>query len=341
MRNVAIVVVLVTLIVIGGCGGSSVIAHALSLIKLADVVLDIKDRVTPDEEEKLTVLLDGYVVRTDAPNSAGALEISRLPVGKFLVSLVSADRRNGWHGTVQIGSGGATTAVNPFSGPVISGTVSRQTETAGQVPVANAVVVAFEDGANRLANGQGPLRIGGLSQGGHMMAMTNDQGGYVLGPSKYGKWLVAVFQPGYYADAKAVEVVAGGDVGNTNLLLRPQANASKATLSGTVVADANGVPLFAALARADLSQSQPLAVQVSSETRVAVQSATGLTLPAGAWFSWHFFATTTSTAGSYSLSVPATTVRAWAYKYGYAGASRDLTPLAGSVVSSDYRLQAQ
>lgn len=339
MHKAVLAAVAVAVLVIGGCGGATLLAQALGLIKVADLVLDLKERVTTDEEETLTVLLDGYVVRTDAPNRAGALELAKLPTGQFLISLVSADRRNGWHGVVDIGGAGRREEVNPFSGPVISGTVVRTTEAAGQVPVANAVVVGFQNGADRLAAGQGPLQIGGLSTGGHMMAMTNDRGEYTLGPAAFGEWLVAAAIAGHFADAEMATVRAGADVRGVKLTLEPNAAAQAGTVAGTVVSSSSGNPLSGALARADLGSA--LSATVPAATKARVDGKTGLTLPAGAWFRWHFLATKSGSAGDYALSVPAGALRVWAYKFGYAGAYRDVAPTAGSLVSADFRLSTR
>jgi len=339
MHKAVLVAVAVALLAIGGCGGAALLAEALGLIKVADLVLELKDRVTPDEEETLTVLLDGYVVRTDAPNRAGALELAKLPTGQFLVSLVSADRRSGWHGVVDIGGSGQREEVNPFSGPVISGTVVRTTETAGQVPVANAVVVAFQNGADRLAAGQGPVGIGGLSTEGHMVAMTNDRGEYTLGPAAFGEWLVAAVMAGHFADAETATVRAGADVRGVKLTLQPDVAARVGTVAGTIVSNSSGSPLTGALGRADLGSA--VSATVPAATRARVEAKTGLSLPAGAWFRWHFLATKSGAAGDYVLSVPSGPSRAWAYRFGYAGAYRDVAPSAGALVNVDFRLSTR
>jgi hypothetical protein len=342
MQRAFIVALAVVIIIAAGCGGAGVITSVLGLVKVADLVLDIKQLVTPDQEEKLTVLLDGYVVRTDAPNRAGALQLSKLPVGEFLVSLVTADRRNGWHGVVDIQASGQQVQANPFSGPVITGKVLRQTDEAGQVPMARVVVAAFRDGAQRLASGQGPLRPGSLfagEAGDQMLAMTNEQGEYTLGPAVLGTWLVAVVVPGYFPNAKVVQVQASTDARGVDLVLQPNPAAPPGVVIGSVVADRSGAPLSSALVRADLST--PFIPPVPQATKAAIESATGLTLPASGWFSWHFFAATTDGAGNYVLGAPPGSARVWAYKFGYSGAYRDLSVTAGFLVRSDFRLPPQ
>jgi hypothetical protein len=328
--------VLLTAILVGGCGGAATILKAIGLIKVYDLALHIRERIGENEEEPLTVLLDGYQVRTDAPNRAGALELEKLPQGTYLVSLVTADRRRGWHQVVEIGQAAGSIEVAPFSGAVISGRVVRQLESGGTAPVKDVLVAAFQDGAARLATGQGPLRLGGQGASGQLLAMTDPQGNFRLGPAPYGTWLVAAAAPGFTADADVVTVGAGRDATGVTLTLQPTAEAKLGTVAGSVVKESTGAPLPAALVRAELGSL--LVPLIPASTRQKVQSATGLTLPAGRWFAWPFVPASTGAAGDYLLSLPLGFARLWAYSFGYAGTYRDLTVTAGPMARLDFQL---
>jgi hypothetical protein len=325
------------MVVAGGCGGVGLIASALGLLRLRDVATQVRDVFGSDPEAKLTLLLDGYTVRTDVPNRAGALDLTGLPDGTFQVSIVTADRRNGWHQATNTGAGG-TVEIAPITGAVMGGTVTAASESGGTVPVARAVVAAFKDGANLLASGGGPLVVGGTETRPCMLGTTDDQGRFTLGPAAYGPWLVTCVIPGYQADARYVTVGAGQDATGVALVLTADTVMVVGGVRGNVVADKTGAPLADSLVRAQLPTA--MAPAIPAATRSQVQADSSLTLPEGGWFSWLFVALTSGPSGDYLLVLPTGLARAWAYKYGYQGSYGDVAVSGGNLLRLDFRLPA-
>lgn len=335
MRHRYVILGLALVLTLGGCGGVALVASAIGLLKVAHLAADLRDTFSGSPDVTLTLLLDGYPVRTDVPNAAGSVDLSGLPQGQFLMSIVTPDRRTGWTEPVTIGSTN-TVEVAPITGAVIKGTVMAQSTAGGTIPAANVVVAAFENGAKILASDGAPLVVGGTETRPELLAMTGSDGSFVLGPAAYGDWLVAAFMPGTQADARAVTVGAGKDATGVNLVLAQEPQVALSAINGTVVRDKTGAPLAAALVRADLSTA--ISPTIPSATQAQVESDTSLVLPAQGWFSYPFVTAESGTTGSYLLSFPAGPARVWAYEYGYQGSYQDVAGTLGGLQRLDFRL---
>jgi hypothetical protein len=337
MKRSVLLMLLALLVLAGGCAGIGLIGAALGFLEVRDKIAEIRDRISGSPDVTLTVLLDGYVVRTDAPNALGAIDLGGLPEGAFLLGIVAPDHRGGWQKKVTISASGGPFSVVPVIGPLIYGTVTRQATSGGTVPAAGVLVAAFADGAQILADGHGPLDVTAASTQDYMLAITDDLGRYVLGPSDFlGNWLVTAYSAGYQADARTARVNSGVDAPNTNLSLTAAPTALTASMTGTVTRNATGLPLAAALVRIEPSSPAVPVIPAAVVTRVA--TATGLTMPPGPWFRWGFTATTSGAGGTYALDFPAGSLRAWAYKFGYKGAYQVSTAAPSTVLHQDFRL---
>ncbi len=216
--------------------------------------------------------------------------------------------------------------------------MTRQATSGGNIAAAGVVVAAFADGARMLSAGSGPLDVTPASTQDYQLAITDDQGKFALGPCDFlGDWLVTAYSAGYQADARTAQVDAGHDASGITLNLAIDSTSARpATLTGTVTRQANSTPLTGALVRAEPATLAVPIIPSAAVTRVA--TATGLTMPAGPWFRWSFTATTSGSAGAYSLDFLAGQVKAWAYQYGYKGAYQVTSAGAGTVLPEDFRL---
>ena len=323
-------------VTLAGCGGGvATILAALGIIKLHDIYTDVTDEISDNPEDTLVLLLDGYTVRSDVPNRQGRLQLGGLPEGTFLLSLLSPDYRRGWHHLVTIGQTDRI-EINPFTGAIISGSVSRQATGGGQLRVANALVLAFRDGAARIVDTAGPLRPGDENVE-YLVGITDAAGTFKLGPAAYGSWLVIAVLPGYKADARIVAVSAEDDATGLALLLEADTDAQTATVQGTVAREKGGTPLQAALVRADLHTPYIPAISDNAWQRVVDEF--GQDIPADNWVALPFVCAVTDAAGVYTLRLPAGDARVWAYKYGYKGVYTDISAEPGSAISQDFRLK--
>jgi hypothetical protein len=226
----------------------------------------------------------------------------------------------------------------PVIGPIITGTVTRQATSGGNIAAAGVLVAAFADGARTLSTGGGPLDITPTSAQDYQLAMTDASGKFTLGPCDFlGDWLVTAYAAGYQADARTAHVASGSDANGIALSLATDASsATPATLTGTVSASATGLPLTGALVRAEPAILAEPIIPSAAVTRVA--TATGLTMPQGPWFQWSFTAMPSGSAGVYSLDFLAGQVKAWAYQFGYKGAYQVTSAGAGTVLPEDFKL---
>jgi hypothetical protein len=308
------------MVVTGGCAGAvALLGYALGFLEVRDQIANIRDYFSSDPTVTLTVLLDGYVVRNNAPDTLGSLNLGGLPEGTFLLGIVPV-------------------SVVPVIGPIITGTVTRQATSGGNVAAAGVMVAAFADGARTLSTGSGPLDITPASAQDYQLAITDDSGHFTLGPCDFlGDWLVTAYSAGYQADARTAHVGSGSDANGITLSLVTDATSPlPATLTGTVSRKATGAVLTGALVRAEPAILAVPIIPSAAVTRVA--TATGLSMPSGPWFRWSFTATNSGSAGVYSLDFVAGSVRAWAYKFGYKGAYQDTSAGAGTVLPEDFPL---
>ncbi|MBC7288881.1 MAG: hypothetical protein H5T86_12765 [Armatimonadetes bacterium] len=339
LRKHSVGLAVLVAVMVGGCGGGVMtLLAALGIIKLHDVYADIKDSVTEDPNDTLTLLMDGYVVRTDVPDQRGRLTLDGLPEGRFLISLVSQDRRRGWHEVVDTRASSVPVEVNPITGGVVSGTVVRETTGGGEVAAANALVAAFYEGAEKIAGGSAPLALGSDNVE-YVLAICDASGQFTLGPLRYGSWLVGAVLPGYAADCRRVQVSSGSDIAGMRLKLPVDSGASTGEVRGTVARKGSGQPLQDALARADLKT--PLVPRISSEAQQSVAASLGQNLPADRWFSVPFVPTVSGADGGYDMELPAGAARLWAYHYGFKGAYADIEVDRDRVQKRDFELESR
>lgn len=327
-------VVLITCLV-AGCAGGGLFFFAAKLLGIGYAAGQINDWLGKDADE-FRVHINGYDLGIK-PNPSGALNLNGLPVGEHLLSIVSTDNKVGWHRTVTIQENVPVNlgTINPIQGGVIAGKVERETG-AGRAPAAGVRVVAIKDAANLLAPGGNPISVPPAAGVVGVMAFTDAQGNYRLGPCEFGQWLVSVAEPGFLADVAVAPVQSGQDAPGRNLYLRRDPNPpAPGTISGTVVRDGGG-SLGRALVNIDLGT--PFRPPVEAVSRAAVESQVGASLIDGPWFAWRTLAAETTAAGAYNLRCRTGTHNVWGFAWGYKAKTGTVTVSSNAVAGIDFAL---
>ncbi|MEN6547149.1 MAG: hypothetical protein ABFE07_14025 [Armatimonadia bacterium] len=319
---------------LSGCAGGLLLAF--TALGAGALAWEINDFLGLDNED-FTLLMDGYDTGVH-PNPNGSLNISGLPAGDHVLSLVTGDRRTGFHANVSITSGGSVSlqGQTPIQAGIITGRVQRDVNGA-TVPLAGVRVAAVFGGASIITRASDAVDLPPTStEPTVIMGFTDAQGNYRLGPAKFGDWVVTTAYPGAFADAAIVSVSGGNDAGGTNFVLVDDPDASTpATIRGNVVRE-NAGALSTALVVAQFTQAfEPRINPARLET---LQTQAGADLAEQPWFSWRSLATVTSTAGAYNLEVPPGVMGAYAYKTGYRAEVTTLSLSAGEAETTNFAL---
>lgn len=321
---------------LAGCGG--LLALAFSAVAVGSLYTQVTDFLGIDSDE-YSLYIDGYDLGIH-PEASGRLNLNGLPAGGHVLSLVTSDKRTGFHVNATIVEGERVNlgAVTPIQGAVISGKLRRQVGSA-TVALAGARVAAIFGGGSLIAAGASPLSLPTGSSHQVILGFTDSEGNYKLGPAQYGQWLVTAAYPGYLVDAAVVTVASGSDATGTNLTLNLDSSAAAAaTVRGSVLSAA-GATLSQPLVVSELGT--PLAPATDSARAAALQSQLGTTLAAQPWFQWQSLATVGSTLGAYDFEVPAGGQSVYAFKYGYTARTTELDLSAGSSQTADFSLPAR
>jgi hypothetical protein len=332
MKKLSLVLIATVLIsVLSGCAGLLLLAS--SFVAIGNLVGQIENLGLFDRDtSKYSLYLDGYDTGIH-PNPSGTLNLTGLPVGPHVLSLVYDTKRVGFHTNVsvvenqQLSLGSITLA----QGSIISGKVQR---VAG-VPLAGVRVAAILGGGALLAQGQSPVQLPTGSGNTVIMGFTDANGNFSLGPAAPGQWLVTSAAANSYADAAIVSVATGTDAGNISLMLTANPSASVGTVSGTVTREGAG-----ALADAFVGANYQTAFTppIPDARATAIQSQVGLTLMPQPWFQWKSLATTTSAAGAYTLQSASGAQSINAFKFGHRAKATDVTLGDGESVAADFAL---
>ena len=336
----ALPVALLIIALLSGCGG------LLALISSALAVGDLYGRVTDflgHDSTDYTLYLDGYNMGIH-PSASGTLDLAGLPAGDHVLSLVSDDKRLGFHINTTIGENQRVNlgAVTPLQGGVISGRVQR-TVNSSTVPLAGVRVAAILGGAAVVAAGNSPVRLPAGSDKTVILGFTDANGNYSLGPAQFGQWIVTAAYPAYYTDARVVTVASGNDAGGTNLVLAPDSGAAEpATVRGTVTAQ-GGSALSQALVATTLDTAFAPAVEPARLAALQAQlgGQLGGQLMAQPWFAWNSLATTTTTAGTYDFEVPPGSQAVYAFKFGYRAQTTSVSLSSGQAETLNLVLPAR
>jgi hypothetical protein len=318
---------------LSGCSGLLLLVSSfLAIGDLAGQIdnLNLFDRDT----SKYNLYLDGYDTGIH-PEPSGTVNLTGLPVGPHVLSLVYDTKRVGFHTNIsvienqQLRLNGLALA----QGSIISGKVQR---TAG-VPLAGVRVAAIFGGGALLVEGQYPIQLPTGSGKTVIMGFTDANGSFSLGPAAPGQWLVTSAAAGSYADAAIVSVTTGTDAGNVSLTLTTNPTAQLGTVSGTVIREGAG-SLADAFVAADYETA--FAPQLTDARASALASQIGIALMPQPWFRWNSLATTTSAAGAYTLQSASGTQSINAFKFGYRAKGADLTLGDGESTAADFALPA-
>jgi len=291
---------LLVCVVVSGCAGVLLIAQIIGWVKAGEILGLIND----DNPAQYTVYIDGYSLNV-TPNPNGSLNMAGMPEGIHLLSLANNSKHRGWHRQVEIVGNSSLNLgqINPFSGAVIRGRVTRDTTTDGTAAVAGALVIAVFEAPDLLDAVGGsiidiPPPVPADPENPdveYIAAFTDDDGRYVLGPARYGEWLVFTALEGYFADAEYANVGAGHD-------------------------------------------ATPFLAQVPPTRRTAIELRCGRQLIDGPWFRLARLATLTSPAGDYGIDLPPGRQRLVAFKFNHRAQQGIANVTAGSIITLDFRL---
>ncbi len=337
-RAVSVVIVVLVVVVIVGCGAAGLFG-LFKLIGLGRMVGNLFSE-SGDPPTEYQVYVDGYDIdRTPGPN--GDIDLAGLPGGVHLVSIVTADKHNGKHKLVEIDPNQTANLgqVNTFDGATIAGTVSRQTAGGGTSLMTGVLVVAVKDAANLLQTGVGsPIYLppdSATSPLTYLVAYTNEEGQYLLGPAEYGDYIVIASGAGYYSDAAFVEVSEDQDKSGVNLLLQDDPSQNPGRVSGAVtVASASQVLLTAELDRV-------YRTPISSALRQQIEQLSGIPLTPEPWFRLRTLTILSDALGHYELDLPAGWHNLQAFMFGFQAQEVGVDVHAETLVTVDFALEAR
>ncbi len=338
LMKLAIGVLLVSLLT--GCAGLALLTLVAKVLTIGEIFTrldDLVDRFDKDGDE-YEVLFDGYQL-DKRPEKNGDLELTGLPVGSHLISVVDDDRRTGLHAQVLISAGQQQLDLddtNALEGATISGRVER--DVSGNVSrVAHVPVIAIKDGAQELAASGGSAIVIPPAQDTctYVMGYTDASGDYKLGPCAYGTWLVAAYIPGYYADARIVDVSGGSDASGRNLMLTASAE-DISTVTGSVTDDGSA-GIAQALVYAELGTAH--SVGLTQSRADDVEDDAGFAMISGPWFAWRGLGTETDDSGAYTLRTVPGSQRVVGFKYEYQAKYADMEPDASQALELDFSLE--
>ncbi len=328
---------LLVCVVVSGCAGVLLIAQIIGWVKAGEILGLIND----DNPAQYTVYIDGYSLNV-TPNPNGSLNMAGMPEGIHLLSLANNSKHRGWHRQVEIVGNSSLNLgqINPFSGAVIRGRVTRDTTTDGTAAVAGALVIAVFEAPDLLDAVGGsiidiPPPVPADPENPdveYIAAFTDDDGRYVLGPARYGEWLVFTALEGYFADAEYANVGAGHDATGCNLHLVMDDSRTPGLVRGNVSYSGAGVAEVVAALEA------PFLAQVPPTRRTAIELRCGRQLIDGPWFRLARLATLTSPAGDYGIDLPPGRQRLVAFKFNHRAQQGIANVTAGSIITLDFRL---
>ena len=319
---------------LSGCAGLLLLAS--SYLAISNLVGTIDNWNLFDHNvSKYTLLLDGYDTGVH-PEASGTLNLTGLPAGDHVLSLVYEGQRIGFHKNVtlvadqQFELGQISLTAN---GSLISGKVEKATG----VPLPGVRVAAILGGGGLLTTGHSAveLPVGTDKTQTVIVGFTKSDGTFTLGPAVPGQWLVTSAVADGYADAAIVSVATGTDASNVALALSANADAQQGIISGTVTREGAGA-LASALVATSLETA--FAPQVTDARFTALQTQVGLPLRAQPWFEWHSLATQTGTGGDYTLKSPAGVQNVDAFKFNYRAKYSEVTLANGQSVAADFAL---
>lgn len=336
-----IAIILAAIILCGlvcGCAAVfSLAAEIIGLMRLGKALGIIND----SNPTRYTIYMDGYSLSTN-PSTSGAINVAGMPEGVHLLSLSDSTRRRGFNRQLRIVAGGQVNLgeINPFDGAAIRGRLTRQTTGSGAAAVAGAQVIAVCQ-ADELLNSATGQSISippafpadpANPDVEYIAGFTDNNGNYVLGPARYGRWIVFAAQAGYLADATVAIVSAGNDATGRNLNLTIDPVTDAGAMQGNVGSPIAGQSLVYA------TLQTPFVVQVPDSGRSSVESQLGVQLIDGPWFTLERLGVLGATSGAYFLTLPAGRQSLVAFKYGCQAQEGVATVTTGQTLSLDFQL---
>ena len=335
-RPTSIIVGTLLAVLLVGCGAAGLLG-LMKLIGLGYAVGELKSGFEGDDPATYRVYMDGYDIGS-SPSANGNVNLNGLPEGVHLLSITSADKRRGWHHLLEIRSGQTTDLrqINVMEGAIIAGAVSRELTGGGSSPMTRALVVAIKDAADMLqSGGSGTIYLPPDSIASnltYLVAYTDDQGQYRLGPAEYGDYIVLTAAAGYLSDAAYIEVSAGGDAAAVNLMLEPDSPQNPGRVSGAISVSPSGQVLLTT------ELNFPYRAPISTALRQRIEQQSGLQLTTETWFRLRTLATLSSDVGHYELDLPAGRHSLQAFKFGRQAKEVWVDIGGGGLTSQDFTL---
>ena len=339
-RTISVTVAVLVVALLSGCAAGGLFG-LLKLIGVGRLVGQLSEAFSGDDPTEYRVYMDGYDIgRSPGPN--GNIDLNGLPQGLHLISITTVNKQWGWHRVIEVSEGQTEDIgrINPIEGATIAGTVSRQTDGGGTSLLPGMLVIAVKNAAALLQpGGSGPIYLppdsaaSGLS---YLLAYSNDQGRFLLGPAEYGDYIMIAAAAGYLSDAAFVQVSAGQNASGIDLVLQRDVSQNPGRVSGAVSVAAAGQVLMTA----DM-EPRVYETPISSELRQQIEQQSGLGLTTEPWFRLYTLTTLSNDVGAYNLDLPAGRYRLQAFMFGFEAQEVWVDVRAGGLQTVDFTLQSR
>lgn len=342
MRQIAVLLVLLSLLALAGCGGGS---HSSSTTTAGSVT----GRVNSPNAASFQLAVDGQNLNV-APGANGVFTIPNLPPGSHSLTVVGGGSGYvGAHVGFTIPPGGVVDVgpIEPTTGGQIAGMVCKADENNNLTPLAGVEVIADAQPIYMLAGQTNPTvpapRDGEQIQ---FRAITDETGGYRIPAVPMGSYAVTVNVPGLVQGASWV-YVSPGTTSTADFQLKEAIEAGVGTVQGTITGvgvDQSEAALEGATVTittdnywqpTPMAGTIPLPVEALSKALVP-GNATAMMPPI---YNFNQFTTLTDSAGHYSLNVPSGYLNISVWAENYSGAYESFALHPSETLTRDYQLQ--
>ncbi|MEN6545947.1 MAG: carboxypeptidase-like regulatory domain-containing protein [Armatimonadia bacterium] len=343
MRDLVLVLLILTVCLLAGCGGGG--KSAVTPTGNGSIT----GQVAGPNPSECNLVLDGTELDVH-PGSDGSFTIPNLPAGNHYLSIISDDGLVGTHLVVDVDPDETSDLgdITLQPGGQIAGLVMQKDEVGNLSPLAGVTVVADPEPVY-IMDGQtstDPPASDGEELA--LRAITNDNGSYVIPAVPEGAYVVTVNVPGLVQGVAYVWVSAG-TTATADFQLVPAIEEGVGTVRGTIRGTGDTTPAGTAIEGVTVTitcngnwqpiSPEPLPIPVALIGKALVpKQATGIVCPPY-WFNQ--FTTLTDQNGEYSLNVPSGYLSISVWAEGYEGAYGSFSLQPRQTVVKDYTLAVQ